>query len=89
MVSRSPYLGLLCVEKDGVTCVLASWSNNMEKGAAGTIGGYQEKGVDEDDRMISGEEKRTRHGLLLIDEQRRTLKEASGTVHGARSTTSC
>ena len=69
--------------------VVVSLSNIMEKGSAGAIGGYQEKGVDEDDRMISGEEKRTRRGLLLIHEQRRTLKEASGTVHGARSTTSC
>ena len=65
--------------------MLASLSNNMEKGAAGAIGGYQEKGVDEDDRMISGEEKRTRRGLLLIQEERRPSKQVSGTAHGARS----
>ena len=57
----------------------------MEKGAAGTIGLYQEKGVGEDDRMISGEEKRTRRGLLLIEDKRRPSKVASGTAHGARS----
>ena len=57
----------------------------MEKGAAGAIGGYQEKGVDEDDRRISGEEKRTRRGLLLIQDKRRPSKRASGNVHDARS----
>ena len=57
----------------------------MEKGAAGAIGGYQEKGVDEDDRRISGEEKRARRGLLLIQEERRPSKRVSGTGHGARS----
>ena len=57
----------------------------MEKGAAGAIGGYQEKGVDEDDRMISGEEKRTRRGLLLIQEERRVLNEAPGRGDGLRS----
>ena len=57
----------------------------MEKGAAGAIGGYQEKGVDEDDRMISGEEKRTRRGLLLMHQKRRPSNQVSGTARGARS----
>ena len=55
----------------------------MEKGAAGAIGGYQEKGADEDDRMLSGEEKRTRRGLLLIQVQRKPLKPAPDSAAAA------
>ena len=46
------------------------------EGAAGAIGSWQERGIDEDDRMLSGEEKRTRRGLLLTGEERRPWEDA-------------
>ena len=36
------------------------------------------------DDMISGEEKRTRRGLLLIEEEREALRQARGSAPGAK-----
>ena len=60
-----------------MACRRARVSNNMkERGRRGQSEVGRREGIDEDDRMLSGEETRTRRGLLLTGEKRRPWEDA-------------
>ena len=60
-----------------MTCRRVPVSKSMkERGRRGQSEDVRREGIDADDRMMSGEETRTRRGLLLTGEKRRPWEDA-------------